>query len=247
MADAPGAELAPRDVVARAIAAERAKGRRTFLDAREAIGAGFPERFPAITAACRAVGVDPIRDPIPVRPAQHYHMGGIAVDSEGRTSIAGLWACGEAAATGLHGANRLASNSLTEGAVFGAIVARSIEAAPRPASLRLRSVAAPRSPDPVPARAILSAAAGDTRDGATLAAAIGPLAELAASRSAAADPAAVALMIALAALKREHSVGAHFRIDFPERSAHPRRLRLTLADAFAETPLFATRIHVRRA
>ncbi len=138
MAGVPGAELAPRDVVARAIAARRAAGRRVFLDARAAIGFRFEARFPVIAESCHAAGVDPAREPIPVRPAQHYHMGGIAVDAEGRSSVAGLWACGEAACTGLHGANRLASNSLTEAAVFASIVARSIEGAPlrRPARLR---------------------------------------------------------------------------------------------------------------
>ena len=97
-----------------------------------------PTRFPAIAAACHAAGIDPAREPIPVRPAQHYHMGGIAVDAEGRSSVAGLWACGEAASTGLHGANRLASNSLAEAAVDAAIVARSIDAA------KSRALAPPR-------------------------------------------------------------------------------------------------------
>jgi L-aspartate oxidase len=129
MLDTPGAELAPRDVVARAIWRRRAQDHRVFLDARAAIGAEFAERFPIIWAACRAAGVDPAREPIPVRPAQHYHMGGVAVDAEGRSSVEGLWVCGEAACTGLHGANRLASNSLTEAAVFGAFVAQSIEGA----------------------------------------------------------------------------------------------------------------------
>src|SRR5580658_622899 len=129
MASTPGAELAPRDIVARAIWRRRAQGHRVFLDARAAIGAEFAERFPIIAAACRAAGVDPAREPIPVRPAQHYHMGGVAVDAEGRSSVEGLWVCGEAACTGLHGANRLASNSLTEAAVFGAFVAQSIEGA----------------------------------------------------------------------------------------------------------------------
>jgi L-aspartate oxidase len=247
MADVPGAELAPRDVVARAIAAERARGRRTFLDARASIGARFPTRFPAIAAACHAAGVDPTREPIPIRPAQHYHMGGIAVDAEGRSSIAGLWVCGEAASTGLHGANRLASNSLTEAAVFGAIVARSIEAAPLHAPARLRSVSAPPPDDPALARRILSRAAGVTRDGATLAAAVGPLAVLAVSRSPAADPAAVALMIAVAALKREHSIGAHSRVDFPGRPAEARRSRVTLADVFAEAAAFDPPLRARRA
>jgi L-aspartate oxidase len=147
MAAIPGADLAPRDVVARAIAARRAKGRRVFLDARASIGARFEARFPVIAEACRAAGVDPVREPIPVRPAQHYHMGGIAVDAEGRSSITGLWACGEAACTGLHGANRLASNSLTEAAVFASFVARSIEGAPLRRPARLHAALAPPAPD----------------------------------------------------------------------------------------------------
>lgn len=234
MSDVPGAELAPRDVVARAIAARLASGRRVFLDARPAIGTRFHARFPVIAAACRAAGVDPALEPIPVRPLQHYHMGGIAVDADGRSSVAGLWACGEAACTGLHGANRLASNSLTEAAVFGKIVARSIEAAPTQSSVTLRAAPTPLSGDPAPVRAILSRAAGVTRDGARLGAAIGALAALAASRAPAADPAAVALMIAVAARRRQHSLGAHSRLDFPERPAAPRRSRLTLHEAFAD-------------
>ena len=89
MADTPGAELAPRDVVARAIWRRRAEGHRVFLDARAALGAHFATRFPIIAAACRAGGVDPTRAPIPVKPAQHYHMGGVAVDREGRSSVNG--------------------------------------------------------------------------------------------------------------------------------------------------------------
>ena len=247
MTDVPGAELASRDVVARAIAAERAKGRRTFLDARASIGDRFPLRFPVIAAACRAAGVDPTREPIPVRPAQHYHMGGIAVDAEGRSSIAGLWACGEAASTGLHGANRLASNSLTEAAVFAAIVANSIERARLSGGARLRRAAMAPHADPEPVRSILARAAGVTRVGATLADAVAQLAPLARSGSPAADPAAVALMIAVAALKREHSIGAHRRLDFLERPLAPRRSRLTLDDAFVEAAALAPEVRVRRA
>jgi L-aspartate oxidase len=123
MADEPGAELAPRDVVTRRVWRHMAAGHRIFLDARNAKGLDFARRFPTITAHCRKAGIDPVTQPIPVRPAAHYHMGGIAVDKNGRTSIDGLWACGEAACTGLHGANRLASNSLLEAAVCGGWVA----------------------------------------------------------------------------------------------------------------------------
>ncbi|HVT15456.1 MAG TPA: L-aspartate oxidase [Thermoanaerobaculia bacterium] len=119
----PDRELAPRDVVARAIWRRLAAGRQVFLDARAAVGERFPERFPTVYALCRQRGLDPRREPLPVAPAAHYHMGGVAVDANGRTSLPGLWACGEVAATGAHGANRLASNSLLEALVFGARVA----------------------------------------------------------------------------------------------------------------------------
>jgi L-aspartate oxidase len=120
----PDAELAPRDIVARGVFAEIAAGRGAFLECRTAIGAAFPERFPTVTAACRAAGIDPVTDLIPVAPAEHYHMGGVATDAEGRTTLPGLWAAGEVACTGLHGANRLASNSLLEAVVFGARIAQ---------------------------------------------------------------------------------------------------------------------------
>ena len=127
--DGPGAELQARDVVARGIWSALASGRRALLDAREAVGDAFPSRFPTVFEACREHGLDPRIEAIPVAPAAHYHMGGIATDLDGRTSVAGLWAAGEAACTGVHGANRLASNSLLEALVFGARVARSISRA----------------------------------------------------------------------------------------------------------------------
>ncbi len=113
-----GGDLAPRDVVARGVFAHLQAGHRVFLDAR-GIGARFATRFPAIAAICARAGIDPVTQPIPVRPAAHYHMGGVAVDASGRTSIEGLYAAGEVARTGLHGANRLASNSLLEAAICG--------------------------------------------------------------------------------------------------------------------------------
>jgi L-aspartate oxidase len=247
MAEIPGAELAPRDVVARAIWRVRASGGRAFLDARAAIGEEFAARFPAIATACRAARIDPAREWIPVRPAQHYHMGGIAVDAEGRSSVPGLWACGEAASTGLHGANRLASNSLAEAAVDSAIVARSIDGAKSRVLAPPRTAWAPCAADPAPIRPILSRAAGVARDGETLAAAIGPLAETAASNQAAADPAAVALMIAVAAFRREHSLGAHYRTDFPSAPAARERSRLTLDEAFAAAAAYAPPVRIRRA
>jgi L-aspartate oxidase len=122
----PDAELAPRDVVARAIAAEIDAGRGAFLDARGAVGEAFPERFPTVFRFCKDHGIDPRRQPIPVTPATHYHMGGIAVDADGRSTLPGLWAGGEVSSTGIHGANRLASNSLLEALVWGSRVAEAI-------------------------------------------------------------------------------------------------------------------------
>ena len=125
----PRGDLAPRDVVARAVYREMRAGRSIFLDCRAEPGSGFAERFPTIFAACTAAGIDPRSAPIPIAPAAHYHMGGISVDKHGRASLAGLWACGEASATGLHGANRLASNSLLEALVFPRRVARDVAGA----------------------------------------------------------------------------------------------------------------------
>src|SRR5204863_2416237 len=122
------AELAPRDIVAKAIHRVMAAEGSTnvWLDARH-LGAEFLEqRFPTIVASCRAAGIDPVYDQIPVAPAAHYASGGVRTDLRGRTSIPGLYACGEVACTGVHGANRLASNSLLEGLVFARRIASDI-------------------------------------------------------------------------------------------------------------------------
>ena len=123
----PDAELAPRDVVARGIYAEVQAGRGAFLDCREAIGDRFAEMFPTVAGYCKAAGIDPVREPIPVVPAAHYFMGGVLTDANGRSSLDGLWACGECTSTGAHGANRLASNSLLEAVVFAARIAEDIK------------------------------------------------------------------------------------------------------------------------
>jgi L-aspartate oxidase len=117
------AELAPRDIVARAIVRQQRAGHSAFLDARK-LAPTFAQRFPGILALCTARGIDPRRDLIPVTPAAHYMMGGIATDLCGRSSMARLYAVGEVSRTGVHGANRLASNSLLEGLVFAERVAR---------------------------------------------------------------------------------------------------------------------------
>jgi L-aspartate oxidase len=124
------AELAPRDVVAREIFRQQAKGSRVWLDARK-LGTSFKKRFPGIFALCKARGIDPSKDLIPVIPAAHYMMGGIVTDLAGRSSLARLYACGEVSRTGVHGANRLASNSLLEGLVFAERVARHMISLPK--------------------------------------------------------------------------------------------------------------------
>ncbi|MFG1478460.1 L-aspartate oxidase [Xanthobacter sp. V4C-4] len=249
LAHVPGAELAPRDVVARAVWAQLAAGREVYLDARAALGSGFARRFPAIAGLCAAAGIDPARQPIPIRPAAHYHMGGIAVDGEGRASVPGLWACGEVASTGLHGANRLASNSLVEGVVCGRWVAQSLAGAEPAAPARRGPVEMPAAPDAAPARAIVSRHLGVLREATGLAAAVAALAPLAAGPGGASDPALVGLMMAVSALNRRESRGAHSRTDFPAALPQATRSRLTLdaawaaADGLTDTP--AARLRTR--
>jgi L-aspartate oxidase len=238
----PLGDLAPRDVVARAIAfrlAERGLD-HLWLDAT-AID-GFPVRFPTIWAACQAVGLDPTKDWLPVAPAAHYLCGGVVTDLDGATSLPGLWACGEVACTGVHGANRLASNSLLEGLVFGhrvtAAIAAGKDGADQTGAMRgIPSVDAAsfpnwRSSAPPPGaetrqlepnalrerlQRTMTLHAGVRRDAAGLAVAA---AELAAVERAAADPevhnlAVVGRALVAAAMDREESRGAHHRLDFP--------------------------------
>lgn len=216
------AELAPRDVVARGVFAELVAGRRPALDATQAVGAHFPERFPAVYAACRAAGIDPVIHPIPVTPAEHYHMGGVKTDADGRTSLPGLFAIGEVACTGVHGANRLASNSLLEAVVFAARAAEAVKAMGpggsvemgtlRPAPEELESAA-----QILELRALMSRYLGVERTGEGMAFAIAELQALRLGGGAQMldDMALVALLIATGAYARHESRGGHFRTDFP--------------------------------
>jgi L-aspartate oxidase len=237
MAAVPGAELAPRDVVARAIWRELERGGQVFLDGRAAIGPRFPVRFPSVTALCRDLGLDPVTSPIPVRPAAHYHMGGVKVDRAGRTSIAGLWACGEVAATGLHGANRLASNSLLEALAFSKTIANDISAgaAPRRAQPVELPARAPDNPDPAriaSIRTTMEADLGVIREAAGIAAAMQEFATLCDDS----DAARVGLLVAAAAWRRRESRGGHYRGDYPAPRpalAHASEITLDAARSFA--------------
>ncbi|MEX0373314.1 L-aspartate oxidase [Spiribacter roseus] len=245
MAETPGGDLAARDVIARRIHAALAAGDRVYLDGRRAIGSAFAERYPSVYAACRAAGIDPAAELIPIRPAAHYHMGGIAVDDRGRTDLPGLWACGEVACTGLHGANRLASNSLLEGLVFARWIAQDIAASP------VRSVAdagdgptpptatVPTAPRVAPwIRGLMSRSVGVVRDNDGLAQAIDALSAVAFDRD---DPqrdhALTALFVATAAQRRCESRGGHLRRDFADtQSPPPARQALTLAALCPQPP-----------
>ncbi|UCF38143.1 MAG: L-aspartate oxidase [Acidobacteriota bacterium] len=236
------AELAPRDVVSRAIWRKRQSGSEVYLDARKAVGDRFPERFPTVYEACRQHGIDPRIEPMPATPAAHYHIGGIVTDRVGRTSLPGLWACGEVASTGLHGANRLASNSLLEALVFGQRVARDIQSSWHPRNLLTRSAdpgtlySSVRERDDLKMeiRRLMWANVGLVRDAGKLEAALNELGrierELGPAPSEVRNMVTVGKLVTQAALIRRESRGVHYRSDFPESLSEWRR-RLYFSDA----------------
>jgi len=221
------AELAPRDVVAREIFRERARTGRVTLDARK-LGPSFEQRFPGIFALCRARGIDPRRELIPVTPAAHYMMGGVVTDLAGRSSLPGLYACGEVSRTGVHGANRLASNSLLEGLVFAERVARDLKETPKLGAplprkgswtvpLLVDRGAAQVAADDV--RRVMWEYAGIARTAKGLRKCLAVLGEIeqrlpegATEEQNLVD---TARLIAEAALLRKESRGGHYRSDFP--------------------------------
>jgi L-aspartate oxidase len=236
----PAGDLAPRDVVARGIVREvEVTAGPVYLTLQHLDADRVRARFPTITEMCRRVGLDLARDLIPVGPAAHYMMGGIDTDEWGRTSVPGLFAAGETACTGVHGANRLASNSLLEGLVFGArageAMQQALHAAPPKSDRRLVDV-----PPPIDAelelleadaiRDLMWKSAGLFRTRERLSVAVARLerawraAEVEVARTPDEESgrrrlnlSIVALLVARAALRREESRGGHFRADFPAR------------------------------
>ncbi|MFW5815485.1 MAG: L-aspartate oxidase [Wenzhouxiangella sp.] len=218
------AELAPRDVVARAVHRQIVAGRGALLDAIAAVGDAFPERFPTVYQACMTAGIDPRTQPIPIAPAAHYHMGGVATDGDGFSGVPGLYVVGEAGCTGVHGANRLASNSLLDALVTG-----------RRAGLRIKrtdssldlsdDLSGGHTERPGPElsgqplrrlRQAMSRHAGVERSAAGLQSLIALIDDLMVEHGPA-DALVAARFVAAGALLREESRGAHARADFPDQ------------------------------
>jgi L-aspartate oxidase len=230
------AELAPRDVVAKEIFNQmrQSASPHVWLDASE-IG-DFPERFPTIYQSCLENGIDPTKQMIPVAPASHYASGGIQVDLNGKTSVPGMYACGETACTGAHGANRLASNSLLEGLVFGAAIAEDISKSagqiptPRVEDLEIMPDEPMLLLDPAIRMALqlaMSQGAGVMRTAQSLQETLKTLQQLGKRRSTKPATASwevtnlhlLATAIVKAALARQESRGSHWRSDFPDSSS----------------------------
>ncbi|HJR09080.1 MAG TPA: L-aspartate oxidase [Pyrinomonadaceae bacterium] len=237
------AELAPRDIVSRAIVAEleRTATRTAFIDMTALDARYVRRRFPKIYDTCLRHHLDITREPVPVSPAAHYIMGGVRTDLDGRTSLAGLYAAGEVACTGVHGANRLASNSLLEGLVFGARAGRAAaddhagDDAPATASLRTHATGDDSAEQAVMSdsnagevalavrkrvRRLMWERVGILRSRQSLTRALREFEQIAGARSLRTPSrnfVTVAMLIARAALWREESRGAHFRHDFPTR------------------------------
>jgi len=225
----PLADLAPRDVVAKAIMRELLTSGtdHVYLDGRHLGAAEWARRFPTILASCRAHGIDPVTEPIPVVPAAHYVSGGIRTDLHGRTSVPGLYACGEVACTGVHGANRLASNSLLEGLVFAERIALALGRGLPPAGEPAADTRPAGLADPAilgPLQQLMTTDAGVLRSGPGLARAAAGLSELGLKDCDKPDADAwqatnlhlIATALVSSALAREETRGSHWREDFAD-------------------------------
>lgn len=247
------AELAPRDIVARAVFEELADGGEVFLDCREAIGDEFEHAFPTVWNYCQQSGINPTKELIPVSTAAHYHMGGIATDDRGRSSLTGLWAVGEVASTGLHGGNRLASNSLLEAVVFGARVAGDISSVMadidlghfvEPQRIAGDGAASEESRAEMVSRLreTMTRDVGVVRMAPGLHSALTTLKEIQTSAAqhhdtVLANMALAARFIAAGALLRKESRGGHYRSDFPnKRPSFAYRTMITIEDVEALHP-----------
>lgn len=217
----PDGELAPRDDVARAIFAQIQAKDPPFLDCRDAVGSHFPDHFPTVFKSCMDARIDPRTDLIPIAPAVHYHMGGLDTDDVGRTSIPGLYAIGECAAVGVHGANRLASNSLLEACVFGNRAAKSILNEHLPErhadNVRAQPWLAMGKDVSQTLRTNMTKFCGVRRDAKGLNTLLGVIEDLM-DQVGPANPLIAARMIAASALAREESRGGHYRDDFPKNA-----------------------------
>ena len=242
------ADLAPRDIVARAVEAELTSGRGAFLDARESIGSAFPEKFPTVFTACQKANIDPRTEIMPVAPAAHYHMGGVMTDYDGATSVEGLWAVGEVASTGIHGANRLASNSLTEAVVFGARIADQLREriathkpdAAAPAD-RMELPSKPADPDTLlKLRNAMSQGCALLRSADSLTETLDVIHELNSVEemtSGLKSALVTSELIAQGALMREESRGAHYRIDYTNSDDDPFHTEICTTDTYDEDNL----------
>ncbi|WP_377274174.1 L-aspartate oxidase [Peterkaempfera sp. SMS 1(5)a] len=260
------AELAPRDIVAKGIMRrmQQTGAEHMYLDGRHFGAEMWEQRFPTILASCRSHGIDPVTELIPVAPAAHYASGGVRTDLRGRTTVPGLYACGEVACTGVHGANRLASNSLLEGLVFAERITADLAAQQAAGELTERTpVAAGTRVVPLPApearaevQRLMTFGAGVLRSAASMRDTAEGLTALAAqahgrvAEEKPADPrvetweAANLLLVATAlvnaAALREETRGCHWREDFPDRDdAHWRRHLITTLDAVTGAPVTA--------
>ena len=239
------AELAPRDIVARAVDRELKAGRGAYLDCATTIGPSMKKRFPTVIEKCKEVGIDPTKEPIPIAPAAHFQMGGIVTDANGRSTIDGLWACGEVASTGLHGGNRLASNSLLEAVVMANRIAVDIknQANHQPqkgTTIKIdQAQAIPEKLDKKLSKSIKTLRkvmfenVGVERNKQGLREAKQTLKELEPKLNQSEKTKNMCIMAKLiitGALNRLESRGSHFRTDFPEEKISAKRTYLNLKD-----------------